>query len=140
MRNTEQRVNHDGKSVSVPRANILLVDDRPENLLALEAMLEGLGQNLVKASSGHEALKSLLEMDFALILLDVQMPSMDGFETATLIRQRERSSHTPIIFLTAIYRLEEHVFHGYEVGAVDYLFKPLIPEILCAKVTNFVEM
>jgi signal transduction histidine kinase/DNA-binding response OmpR family regulator len=120
--------------------NILLVDDRPENLLALEAMLEPLGQNLVKAQSGEEALKFLLRQDFAVILLDVQMPSMDGFETAELIRGRDRSKHTPIIFLTAINTSDRHMSRGYQVGAVDFLLKPIVPDILLSKVAVFVEL
>jgi signal transduction histidine kinase/DNA-binding response OmpR family regulator len=120
--------------------NILLVDDHAENLLALEAILEPLGQNLVKALSGEEALKCLLRQDFAVILLDVQMPGMDGFETAELIRGRERSMHTPIIFLTAINTSENHVSRGYQVGAVDYLLKPIVPEVLLSKVAVFVDM
>jgi signal transduction histidine kinase/DNA-binding response OmpR family regulator len=120
--------------------NILLVDDHPENLLALEAMLEPLGQKLVKAQSGEDALKRLLRQDFALILLDVQMPGMDGFETAELIRGRERSKHTPIIFLTAINTNDTHISRGYQVGAVDYLLKPIVPEILISKVSVFVDL
>ncbi|HJZ50439.1 MAG TPA: response regulator, partial [Roseiflexaceae bacterium] len=120
--------------------NILLVDDHAENLLALEAMLDPLGQNLVKAQSGEEALKCLLRQDFAVILLDVQMPGMDGFETAELIRGRERSKHIPIIFLTAVNANEANVSRGYEVGAVDYLLKPIVPEILISKVTVFVDL
>jgi len=120
--------------------NILLVDDRAENLLALEAILEPLGQNLVKAMSGGEALKQLLRQDFAVILLDVQMPGMDGFETAQLIRGRERSRHTPIIFLTAINTGDTHVSRGYELGAVDYLLKPIVPDILLSKVAVFVDL
>ena len=123
-----------------PNANILMVDDRPENLVALEAVLGKLGQNLVKATSGMEALRCLLDQDFAVILLDVQMPGMDGFETATLIRQRARSQHTPIIFLTAINRSDIHVARGYSIGAVDYLFKPIEPEILISKVAVFVSL
>ncbi|KAB8145012.1 response regulator [Chloroflexia bacterium SDU3-3] len=120
--------------------NILLVDDRPENLLALEALLRPLGHTIVKAFSGTEALKSLLQHDFAVILLDVQMPGMDGFETAELIRGRERSQGTPIIFLTAVNTSEGHVFHGYSLGAVDYLLKPIVPEILLSKVNVFVDL
>ena len=120
--------------------NILLVDDRAENLLALEAMLEPLGQNLVKAQSGEDALKYLLRQDFAVILLDVQMPGMDGFETAELIRGRDRSKHTPIIFLTAINTSDTHVSRGYQVGAVDFLLKPIVPDILISKVAVFVEL
>ena len=121
-------------------ADILMVDDRPENLLALEAILSGLGPKMVKAHSGPEALKKLLGQDFAVILLDVQMPGMDGFETAKLIRDRERTRYTPIIFLTAYDRSEAAVVKGYGVGAVDFLFKPLVPEILRAKVAAFIEL
>jgi PAS domain S-box-containing protein len=120
--------------------NILLVDDRPENLLALEAILEPLGQNLVKAYSGEEALKQLLRDDFALILLDVQMPGIDGFETAALIKERERTRCIPIIFVTAISKDEKYVFQGYSSGAVDYIFKPVHPEILKSKVSVFVDL
>jgi len=120
--------------------NILLVDDHPENLLALEALLERLGQNLVKAYSGKEALRCLLNQDFAVILLDVQMPEIDGFETAALIRARPRSQDTPIIFLTAFSKTDDLVTKGYSLGAVDYLIKPIQPEILRAKVTVFVEL
>ena len=121
-------------------ANILAVDDHPENLVALEAILASLGQNLVKATSGMEALRCLLNEDFAVILLDVQMPGMDGFETATLIRQRSRSQYTPIIFLTAINHSDTHVARGYSLGAVDYLFKPIEPEVLISKVSVFVSL
>jgi PAS domain S-box-containing protein len=120
--------------------NILLVDDHPENLLALEAILDPLGGNLVKANSGEEALRCLLHQDFAVILLDVQMPGMDGFETATLIRSRERSRHTPIIFLTAFNTNENLVFRGYSLGAVDYLLKPIEADILTSKVGVFIEL
>jgi CheY-like chemotaxis protein len=120
--------------------NILLVDNEPGGVLALEAILEPLGQKLIAARSGHEALRQLLAHDFALILLDVQMPDLDGFQTAALIRERERSRHTPIIFLTASYESEAQVFRGYAVGAVDYVFKPLQPEILLSKVSAFVEL
>jgi CheY-like chemotaxis protein len=126
--------------VSEPKVNVLMVDDHPENLLALEAILDSLGENLVKAHSGMEALRCLLNQDFAVILLDVQMPEMDGFETATLIRQRERSRHTPIIFLTAFSTSDTLVFKGYSLGAVDYLLKPLQPEILISKVGVFVNL
>lgn len=120
--------------------NILLVDDHAENLLALEAILSPLGEQLVFAHSGAKALKCLLQQDFAAILLDVQMPDMDGFETAALIRGRTRSQSTPIIFLTAINKSETHVFQGYSLGAVDYLFKPLVPEVLRSKVAVFVDL
>jgi len=119
-------------------ANILLVDDEQANLQALEAVLEGLGQNLIQASRGEQALKYVLENDFAVILLDVQMPGMSGIETAALIRARERSRTTPIIFLTGMQRTAEMVFSGYSAGAVDYLMKPLEPEVLRAKVAVFV--
>ena len=122
------------------RAKLLLVDDRPENLLALEAILEPLGQELVRAGSGEEALRHLLQDEFAAILLDVQMPGMDGFQTAALIKGRERTRYTPIIFLTAISKDAEHIFRGYGAGAVDYLLKPFDPHILRAKVSVFVEL
>src|SRR4051794_39813940 len=125
---------------TAPPVNILLVDDRAENLLALEAMLEPLGQNLVKAQSGEEALKFLLRQDFALILMDVQMPGMDGFETAELIRGRDRSRHAPIIFLTAFERTDVQVFQGYTLGAVDFLSKPIVPQVLRSKVAVFVDL
>jgi PAS domain S-box-containing protein len=122
------------------QVDILLVDDRAENLLALEAILEPLGQRLVRASSGGDALRCLLERDFAVILLDVQMPGMNGFETAELIKSRERTKFTPIIFLTAISKEDEYVFKGYSVGAVDYMFKPFQPAILRSKVQVFVDL
>ena len=125
---------------AAPRANILLVDDRHENLVALEAILEPLGHELVLAHSGDEALAALLRRDFAVILLDVQMPGIDGFATAELIKQRARTRHVPIIFLTAISKDEQHVFRGYSAGAVDYLFKPFNPDVLRSKVTVFVEL
>ncbi len=127
-------------SSTVRTANILMVDDRPENLLALEALLEPLGHRLVRANSGKQALRALLQEDYAVILLDVQMPEMNGFECAALIKTRERSKHTPIIFLTALNKEEQHVFEGYSVGAVDYMSKPLHPDILRSKVAVFVEL
>lgn len=120
--------------------NILLVDDNLENLLALEALLESPEYNLVKARSGEGALRCLLDKDFAVILLDVRMPTMDGFDTATLIRGRERSRHTPIIFLTGYESNTVNLFKGYSLGAVDYLVKPIVPEVLRAKVGVFVEL
>ena len=122
------------------RARILAVDDRSENLLALAAILEPLGQEVVQAGSGEEALRHLLHDDFALILLDVQMPDLDGFATAALIKQRERTRHVPIIFLTAISKEAEHVFRGYEAGAVDYLMKPVDAHVLRAKVSVFIDL
>jgi two-component system sensor histidine kinase/response regulator len=121
------------------RMKILLVDDTPENLVSLEAALGGLGEDLVMAQSGKEALRHLLNDDFAAILLDVRMPEMDGFETAELIRSRPRSRQIPILFLTG-YRNEEHLFRGYDLGAVDFLFKPIVPEVLRSKVAVFVEL
>jgi len=121
------------------RVKILLVDDSPENLVSLEATLDGLGQELIAARSGMEALRHLLDHDFAAVLLDVKMPEMDGFQTAELIRARKRSRHTPILFLTA-YKSDEHLFRGYDLGAVDFLFKPIVPEILRSKVGVFVEL
>jgi signal transduction histidine kinase len=122
------------------KINILMVDDEPANLIALEAVLEGLGHNLIKARSGKEALRHLLDQDFGLILLDVQMPEMNGIETAVAIRERERSRHIPLIFLTAQARTDRVRFEGYSAGAVDFLTKPLEPEILRAKVEVFVEL
>ena len=122
------------------RASILIVDDRPENLLALEAILEPLGHELVRANSGPEALRALLQHDIAVILLDVQMPGMNGFETVEIIKSRERTKHIPVIFLTAISKEEQYVFKGYEVGAVDYMFKPLQPDVLRSKVSVFVDL
>ena len=124
----------------VDRPKLLLVDDRPENLLALEAILEPLETELVKASSGEEALRRLLTEEYAAILLDVQMPGLDGFQTAELIKQRERTKHVPILFLTAISKDAEHIFRGYSAGAVDYLLKPFDPLILRAKVAVFIDL
>lgn len=123
-----------------PRVNILMVDDHPENLLALEAVLGDPNLNLVKANSGSEALKWLLQEDCALILMDVAMPGLDGFETAELIRLRVRSRHIPIIFITAFNKNDLSVFKGYSVGAVDYIFKPVVPEVLRSKVAVFVDL
>jgi len=122
------------------KANILLVDDDPKSLYALHALLESLDQSLLLARSGEEALRCALDHDLALILLDVRMPGIDGFETARLIRARERSQLTPIIFLTAAADKVGSIFRGYEVGAVDYLVKPLVPEVLKSKVSVFVDL
>ena len=119
------------------QANVLLVDDKPENLLAMESTLADLGQNLIRASSAREALRFLLVNEVALILLDVQMPGVNGFELAELIRERERTQHTPIIFISATSREEQFIFKGYSLGAVDYLTKPFDPEILKSKVRFF---
>lgn len=123
-----------------PVQDILLVDDQPENLLALEAILENSGHNLIRATSGREALRHILKRDVALVLLDVRMPRMNGFETARLIRERERSKAVPIIFLTAANNSEEMVFEGYSAGGVDYIVKPFVPEILRAKVDVFLNL
>lgn len=125
---------------SASKANILLVDDRSDKLLAMEAILEPLDQNIIKARSGKEALRYLLMHDFAVILLDVAMPGMDGFETASMIRKRPRSEHTPIIFVTSISNSENNIFQGYSLGAVDYVITPITPEVLRTKVSVFVEL
>jgi PAS domain S-box-containing protein len=126
--------------VTPEQTNILIVDDQEENLLALEAVLEPLGQRLIRATSGAEALGALLREDFALILLDVQMPDMDGFQVATVIKQREKTQHIPIIFLTALSKELHHMFRGYSAGAVDYVVKPFDPMILRSKVQVFVDL
>lgn len=125
---------------SNPVVNILMVDDRPENLMALEAVLMSPNYRLVRANSGEEALKRVLTEDFAIILLDVQMPGLNGFDTAKLIKSREKSKNIPIIFITAISQEVEHVLHGYKVGAIDYIFKPFHPETLKLKVAEFVKI
>ena len=127
--------------MSAPEAvRVLVVDDQPRNVLAMEAMLAGPDVEVVTAGSGPEALKHLLQGEYAVILLDVQMPGVDGFETASLIRQRERSRNTPIVFVTANGREDAQVSRGYSVGAVDYLFKPVVAEILRAKVMVFADL
>ena len=122
------------------RAKLLLVDDRPENLLALETILEPLGQDLVRATGGADALRQLLLSEFAVVLLEVQMPDLNGFEVAEIIKSREKTRFTPIIFLTALSKDEEFVYKGYSVGAVDYMSKPLQPEVLRSKVAVFVDL
>ncbi len=134
-----------GEGISTPgefpvSANILLVDDDPQSLIATEAVLSELGQNTIKAKSGKAALRMILEHEFAVILLDVKLPDMDGFEIAEFIRQHRRSCNTPIIFMTAYGRDELMVSRGYSLGAVDYIFKPIIPEILRAKVAVFIQL
>ena len=121
-------------------ASILIVDDDRRNLVALQELLRSLGQNLVLANSGEEALRCVLREDFAVILLDVRMPGIDGFETARLMRERQRSRHTPIIFLTGAQEDLGSVFRGYEVGAVDYIVKPPVPEVLKSKISVFIEL
>ncbi|MER5320636.1 response regulator [Streptosporangium roseum] len=122
------------------RAKILLVDDREENLIALEAILSSLDLIPIRARSGEEALKALLNTEFALILLDVRMPGMDGFETASHIKRRERTRNIPIIFLTVVDSAPDYAFRSYAAGAVDYLTKPFDPWVLRAKVAVFVEL
>src|SRR5256714_12748190 len=126
--------------MTAERVSLLLVDDRPENLLALEAILEPLGQSLFRANSGPEALKQVLGVEFAAILLDVQMPGMNGFEVAEIIKSREKSRTIPIIFLSAISKEDAYVFKGYSMGAVDYVFKPFNPDVLRSKVAVFVDL
>src|SRR6187402_2406093 len=121
------------------KVSILLVDDRPEKLLALEAVLEDLGQTVIRAYSGREALRAILNAEFAVILLDVNMPGMDGFETAQLIRQRKSTEHTPIIFVTA-FGDEDHAARGYRLGAVDYIQTPVVGDVLKTKVSVFVDL
>ncbi|MEI6783367.1 MAG: response regulator [Verrucomicrobiota bacterium] len=123
-----------------PLANILLVDDRAEDRAALEVVLAPLGQNLILAESGQDALRHLLKTEFALILLDVEMPLMDGLETAGMIRQRERSQQIPIIFITGVAVTGVERFKGYAAGAVDYMLKPVIPDVLRWKVRVFVDL
>ncbi|QUH25402.1 diguanylate cyclase domain-containing protein [Serpentinicella alkaliphila] len=120
--------------------NILVVDDRLENILVLEGVLEDLDCNIISATSGNEALGMMLEYDFALVLMDVQMPNMDGFETAEIMRSSKRTRHIPIIFVTAIYKEQRYLFKGYEIGAVDYLFKPIETVVLKSKVSVFIEL
>ncbi len=129
-----------GKMDNNDKINILIVDDRPENLLALEAIIEHEDYNLIKAFSGEEALKYLLRYEFAAILLDVQMPGIDGFGTAKIIKAREKTKNIPILFITANYMDSKHIFTGYSVGAIDYILKPFDPTILKAKVEGFVNL
>lgn len=120
--------------------NILIVDDRQDNLLVLESLLEDMNCNIIKATSGNEALSLMLDYEFALVLLDVQMPDMDGFETAEFMRMNSKTRYLPIIFVTAISKEKKCIFKGYEIGAVDYLFKPIEPIILQSKVKVFLEL
>jgi PAS domain S-box-containing protein len=140
MTETSEPIRLPEKLPAEPKANILLVDDQSANLLALRVILDDLGLNLVEAHSGEEALRRLLEDEFAVVLLDVQMPDLDGFETAKLIRGRAASRQTPIIFLTAFESDHFPVEQAYALGAVDYLIKPLVPIIVQAKVAGFVEL
>ena len=126
--------------MTIGPAKVLLVDDRRENLVALEAIMQGLPVQTVSVTSGEDALKQLLHTDFAVILLDASMPSMDGFETATHIKRRERTRHIPIIFLTALNYDARLAFRGYQIGAVDYITKPFDPWVLRSKVVVFVDL
>src|SRR5436190_10585696 len=126
--------------ISEEKINILLVDDSPTNLLALESILRAPDRNLIRASCGEEALRYLLDNEAAVVLLDVYMPGIDGLETAQLIRGREKSRNTPIIFLTADSTGGRHLSRGYSLGAVDYIVKPIEPDILRSKVNVFVEL
>jgi two-component system sensor histidine kinase/response regulator len=132
--------NSSATTAETGNVSILIVDDTPENLIALEAVLVDLGQRLVKVTSGEEALRMLLREEFAVILLDVNMPGMNGFETAALIRQRKQTEHVPIIFVSAISTTDTHMFKGYSLGAVDYIFTPVNAEVLRSKVSVFVEL
>lgn len=125
---------------SPEQTRILVVDDRPENLVALKAVLESTSYNVVTAASGEEALRWVLKEEFSVILLDVQMPGLDGFETARLIKNREKTRHIPIVFVTAANQASEHVQKGFEVGAVDYIFKPFSPDMLRRKVDALARM
>ena len=125
---------------SVPTARVLAVDDRRENLVALQAILEGLPVEVESVTGGEDALKRLMTTDYAAILLDVHMPGMDGYETAEHIKQRERTRHIPIIFLTAVDYDAYLVFRGYEAGAVDYITKPLDPWVIRTKVGVFADL
>jgi PAS domain S-box-containing protein len=131
----EAEVNEENEKV-----NILLVDDRADKLLALQAVLRELNQNVIVARSGKEALRALLQTEFAVILLDVSMPGMDGFETAGLIRKRPATEHTPIIFVTSLNQSENQIARGYQLGAVDYILSPIVPQVLRSKVAVFVEL
>ncbi len=132
--------NNTNQEIDKEPINILLVDDQAENLLATAELLEAPGYNIVQARSGSEALRYLLKMDFAVILLDIQMPGMNGFETATRIRERLKTKNTPIIFVTAMENNAEYIEKGYSLGAVDYLTKPIVPSFLKTKVSVFVEL
>lgn len=137
MTETPENINTDD---DIPNPKVLIVDDTPENLVALEVVLEDSNCEMVCASSGNEALGKLLKADFALVLLDVQMPIMDGFEVAELMRANKRTAHVPIIFVTANSRDDRNVKRGYLSGAVDYLFKPIDPVMLCSKVEFFLQL
>ena len=137
---TSQRTRQAARAALETAVNILLVDDDPTKRFALKTVLAPLGETIVEASSGADALRQLLRQEFAVVLLDVRMPMMDGFETAQLIRQRPRSELTPIIFVTALDKAETDMGRGYELGAVDFVFAPVVPAILRAKIGVFVDL
>ncbi|MDX1804184.1 MAG: response regulator [Alcanivorax sp.] len=129
---------HTDDQLSLPKSRILMVDDTPQNLVALEVVLEDIDCDLDSVTSGNDALAKMLKNDYALVLLDVQMPEMDGFEVAHIMRSHQRTRHVPIIFVTAISKEERFVQEGYRCGAVDYLFKPIAPQLLQSKVNFFI--
>src|SRR3989475_12859122 len=135
-----QRMTSTRPAPTETKVDILLVDDDATKRFAMKTILAPLGQSVIEAASGPDALRQLLKQDFAVILLDVRMPGMDGFEAAQLIRQRPRSELTPIIFVTALDRAETDMGRGYDLGAVDFVFAPVVPAIMRAKVTVFVEL
>src|SRR6185369_4743912 len=134
------RLGHIPQVIKLPKASILVVDDNVDGLNSIRAVLEGLNEEILTASNANAALKHLLRIDPAVIVLDVMMPDMDGFQLASLIRKRERFRHTPIIFLTGLGKEDRHMLQGYQAGAVDYLLKPVDPDVLRSKVRIFVDL
>lgn len=130
----------DTDQIELPPPVVLIVDDTPQNLVALEVVLDDVDFDLVTAASGPEALNKLLKQEFALVLLDVQMPGMDGFEVAEIMRSNKKTANVPVIFVTANSRDERNMQKGYKAGAVDYLFKPIDPTVLCSKVSFFLQL
>lgn len=130
----------DSDQIELPPPVVLIVDDTPQNLVALEVVLDDVDCDLVTAASGPEALNKLLKQEFALVLLDVQMPGMDGFEVAEIMRSNKKTANVPVIFVTANSRDERNMQKGYKAGAVDYLFKPIDPTVLCSKVSFFLQL
>src|SRR5262249_1593507 len=127
-------------AIPVAPINILIVDDEPKNLTVLETILQDPGYRLIRAESGEQALLALVDEEFALLILDIRLPGMTGFELAQMIKQRKKTADVPIIFLTAYYNEDQHVLEGYGTGAVDYLVKPVNPSILRSKVAVFAEL
>ena len=136
----QQATQSDDDGLVLPPQAVLIVDDTPQNLVALEVVLEDLPCELVTANSGTQALNKLLKQEFALVLLDVQMPNMDGYEVAEIMRSNKRTANVPIIFVTANAREERNVQKGYKAGAVDFLFKPIDPTVLRSKVSFFLQL